>query len=184
MARIRRRTLFQSFERPDAADLPGGLPRDYVDVRFYFNTCFPDTAENRAFVGRVVGSLTQRGDVVLLNPGLVFDDHRDHDAVGLDRVHTVAHLMAPHNNLGIQSAIVSRARAFVGTYGGFSYLAPFYGVPSASFYSHRSGFVPQHLELAGSVFSGLNETAWIAAHSRDFEHVESVLGAVGASPAR
>jgi hypothetical protein len=177
MARIRQHTRYQLFDRPGDGDLPADLPRDYLAVRFYFNASFPDTAENRAFVGRVVRSLTRRGNVVLLNPGLLFDDHRDHDIVGLDRVYTVAHLMEPHNNLGVQSAIVSHARAFVGTYGGLSYLAPFYGVPSVSFYSHRSRFVLQHLELAGSVFSALNGASWTAAHVRDFE---GMMGASGA----
>ena len=46
----------------------------------------------------------------------------------------------------------SRAHAgFVGTYGGFSYLAPFYGVPSLSFFSRR-GFEAHHLDLAHRVF--------------------------------
>ena len=35
----------------------------------------------------------------------------------------------------VQSAVVARARRFVGTYGGFAYLAPFCGVPAVSYYT-------------------------------------------------
>ena len=47
----------------------------------------------------------------------------------------------------------SRAReAFVGTYGGFSYMAPFYGVKSLAFYSDPDGFSQKHLHMARSAF--------------------------------
>ena len=38
------------------------------------------------------------------------------------------HLMQPENNLAIQTEVIRHADAFVGTYGGFSYLAPLSGV--------------------------------------------------------
>jgi hypothetical protein len=52
----------------------------------------------------------------------------------------------------VQSAIVARADAFVGTYGGFSYMAPFYGVKSLAFYSDPNGFSRKHLDMARSAF--------------------------------
>ena len=36
------------------------------------------------------------------------------------------HLMTPETNLDVQTRIISAADAFVGTYGGFSYLAPLF----------------------------------------------------------
>ena len=66
------------------------------------------------------------------------------------------------DNLAVQSAIVSRARGFVGTYGGFSYLAPLYGVPAVSFYSLRERLVPFHLEHAQRVFSTADTGRFIA----------------------
>jgi hypothetical protein len=48
----------------------------------------------------------------------------------------------------VQDALVAGARAFVGTYGGFSYLAPFHHVPSYAFYSEPQGFSARHLALA------------------------------------
>ena len=56
------------------------------------------------------------------------------------------------DNLATQSAVVAGARRFIGTYGGFSYLAPMYGVDSLSFFSAREKLVPFHLEHAQRVF--------------------------------
>ena len=56
------------------------------------------------------------------------------------------------DNLAAQSAVVAGARRFIGTYGGFSYLAPMYGVDSLSFFSAREKLVPFHLEHAQRVF--------------------------------
>ena len=50
------------------------------------------------------------------------------------------------------AAVVARARSFVGTYGGFAYLAPFYGVPSTGYYSNPAGFARSHLAMAQSAF--------------------------------
>ena len=131
---------------------PAGLPRDYIAVRFYFNESFPDTEENKLFVTSLLDTLTETNDVVLLNPDLHIDDHWDMRPGRNSRIHTVDHLMTPQNNLAVQTKVISRARAFVGTYGGLSYLAPLYGVTSLAFYSHRERFNVQHLELARRVF--------------------------------
>jgi hypothetical protein len=48
----------------------------------------------------------------------------------------------------VQTQVVANARAFYGTYGGFSYLAPFYGVSSVALYSHADRFLHVHLDVA------------------------------------
>jgi len=126
-------------------------PAPYVAVKFYFNECFPATEQNRAFVRGVLRTLADRGPVVALSTGLNIDDH---GGVRVDE-HGVRHLpeaIDPARNLHVQSAIVSRAQAFVGTYGGFSYMAPFYGVRSQAFYSDPGGFSQKHLHMARSAF--------------------------------
>ena len=45
--------------------------------------------------------------------------------------------MTPRNNLDVQSRIIARSHCFVGTYGGLSYLAPFYGKPSIAFHQEE-----------------------------------------------
>jgi hypothetical protein len=62
--------------------------------------------------------------------------------------------MTPERNLAVQTAVIGRARAFVGTYGGYSYLAPLCGVPSLAFYSART-YKTQHLHMADRVFERL-----------------------------
>ena len=59
--------------------------------------------------------------MVLLNPGLSVDDHADLDISGMG-VHRTDRLMMPDQNLDVQTEVISRARAFVGTYGGLAYL--------------------------------------------------------------
>ena len=72
------------------------------------------------------------------------------------RIHRVDDLMTPERNLDIQTAVIAGARAFVGTYGGYAYLAPLCGVPAMAFYSVREGFYTYHRELAERVFRKMN----------------------------
>ena len=132
-------------------DMQRRLPSRYIAVRFYFSTCFPDTPGNRALVGSIVRRLAQNHDVVLLNTGIEVDDHRDFLPDAHDRIHSVDDLMRPERNLDVQTAVVAKADAFVGTYGGYSYLAPLCGVPSIAFYSDLT-FQHAHLEVAQRVF--------------------------------
>ncbi|MEE2791794.1 MAG: glycosyltransferase family 2 protein [Acidobacteriota bacterium] len=124
------------------------LPHEYIAVRFYFRPSFPDTSENRELVGRFIRGLAKRTPVVILNTGLSVDDHQDFDPGTGMGVHTVDHLMTPTNNLEVQSAVIGRARAFVGTYGGLSYLGPFYGVPTIGLFSNEAELVPTHLDVS------------------------------------
>ena len=127
------------------------LPQDYVAVRFYFSQAFPDNPANRALVNDVVRSLSSRLPVVLLSTPFAVDDHADAAPDGAS-VRSIARFLTPDNNLAVQTAVIKGARAFVGTYGGFSYLAPLYGVPSVTFYSEAT-FFEQHLEFARRTFS-------------------------------
>jgi hypothetical protein len=144
------------------ADLPS-LPVSYYAVKFYFNDCFPATPDNHAFVRDVVTRLAQDAPVVSLSVGVALDDHA---ACPLGRgVLDIAGATPPSRNLQVQSAIVAGARAFVGTYGGFAYLAPFYGVPSIACYGDAGGFARSHLRMARSAFAAIG--------TGDLLHVQS-----------
>lgn len=123
------------------------LPQEFVAVRFYFRPSFPDTPENRRFAFDTIRSISRDIPVVLLNTGLRPDEHEDLDVPG-SGVYRVDRVMMLEQNLQIQTEIISRARAFVGTYGGLAYVGPFYGVPSISFYSTESELVPAHIEVS------------------------------------
>ena len=149
---IHRHARYRPLPPPPAAeDRPAG---PYVAVKFYFNECFPATEANRQAVRDLLRKLTARYPVVSLTTGLQLDDHRAVDVPTLG-VQTIRQHTAPAVNLSLQSALVAGATAFVGTYGGFSYLAPFYGVRSLAFYDDPGGFSRRHLQLAQSAFAGI-----------------------------
>jgi hypothetical protein len=157
------------------------LPKEFVAVRFYFSDCFPDTPDNRAFASRVVDGLAARGDVVLLNSDIVVDDHRDFSPTRGSRVHVLSATMHPEINLALQSAVISRATAFVGTYGGYSYLAPLYGVSSVAFHS-RTTFKQHHLELAHRAFLRLGSARLVPVDVRRAELLADALAGILTSP--
>jgi ADP-heptose:LPS heptosyltransferase len=64
--------------------------------------------------------------------------------------------MTPQRNLDIQTRIIANARAFVGTYGGLAYVAPFYGVPSVGFYSQESDLMSAHLDAGWRLGRDMN----------------------------
>lgn len=180
VGRVEEHTVHRLLDRAAAPDISRRLPPDYVAVRFYFSASFPDTAGNRAFVESVVARLSESSHVVLLNTGINVDDHRDYVPGRSDRIHCVDDLMTPDGNLAVQSAVIAGARAFVGTYGGFSYLAPLYGVRSLAFYSDHDAFFAHHLDFAQRVFRRLGAASLVPLDVRDVDLVRLALSGVGA----
>jgi hypothetical protein len=89
---------------------------------------------------------------VSLSTGLRLDDHDGDDLQALG-VQSLPRHLEPRDNLAVQTAAVAGACAFVGTYGGFSYLAPFLGVPAQAYYSNVHGFSERHLVMARSALA-------------------------------
>ena len=178
VSRVQAYTEYEPVRAPVVAALAGRLPERYVAVRFYFNASFPDTPANRTFVESTVGNLAATTHVVLLNTPFHVDDHRDFTADGSARVHTVADLMTPDTNLELQTAVIAGATAFVGTYGGYAYLAPLCGVPSLAFYSVRRQFHAHHLELAERVFRAMEAGSLVALDVRDAELVRMAMSSM------
>lgn len=176
LSRVLEHVRYRRIAAPQPTALPP-LPAKYVAVRFYFSNCFPDTADNRAFVSRVIEALAEHHDVVMLNPGFRPDDHGDFPAASRPRVH--AFDMSGHagENLAWQTAIIAGAQAFVGTYGGFAYLAPLCGVRSTAFFSDRNYFT-YHLGVAQRAFSETGSDALEVIDVRTIRLLEGVLGSV------
>lgn len=174
-SRFREIARYRRFDPPPLGTLEGVLPEEFAAVRFYFNNSFPDTAENRRLAAETVAALGRESAVVVLNTGLRLDDHSDLPAGTADRVLTLEGHTTPANNLAVQSAVIARARVFVGTYGGLSYLPSFYGVPSVSFYSDASQFLPHHLEFAQSVFREAELGDYLALDARQVGALRTVL---------
>jgi hypothetical protein len=147
-----------AFARMATPDLPAGFgmaPRAYVAVKFYVNDCFPATPETHAFVGETLRTLAAMMPVVSLSTDLALDDHESLPGDVGGRVRTLGTRAGARDNLGVQTALVANARAFVGTYGGFSYLAPLCGVPALGVYADPGGFDRSHLDLARRAFGAM-----------------------------
>ena len=146
---VRRHARFNRL--PPAGDPGVELPERFTAVKFYFNEAFPATPGNRAAAERIVRELGQEGPVVSLLTGLRVDDHAAWEEESQAAQRGVPSPVAS-TNLAVQDAIVARASAWVGTYGGFAYLAPSRGVPARAIYSNPAGFSKTHLALAQSMF--------------------------------
>ena len=177
--------LIDQFTRPRLLDrptdaVPVDLPTDYVAVRFYFSECFPATEENRMFARGAVSSLAERTPVVILNPGFSMDEHSDWMPDAGHHIVTMTDGLTPDRNLAVQSAVIAGARGFVGTYGGYSYLAPLYKVPAVAFYS-RPSFKLHHLHAAQRAFSQIGAAALTPIDVAQTRLVRAALGALVAA---
>jgi hypothetical protein len=142
---IERHTRNRPIDPPTGESLPlSHLDRGYVAVKAYFSECFPDTPANREFVTALVTAVAERREVVLLDPELRIDDHADFH-LEHPNVHSLRESLPPARNLAIQTELVAGADALISTYGGFSYLGPFLGVPTLCFYSDDN-FNHAHLD--------------------------------------
>jgi hypothetical protein len=112
----------------------GRLPREYVAVKFYAARSLPDTREARRTLTWIVESLAERTSVVLLDTGLILDEHADYAFGPSGRVVSAKSWMTPANNLGVQTQIIAGAKAFVGTCGSVAWLAPMLGVNTSAVY--------------------------------------------------
>jgi hypothetical protein len=128
-------------------------------------------------VESTVRSLAATTDVVLLNTGIRVDDHQDFTPGRESRIHTVDDLMTPEHNLDIQTAVIANARAFIGTYGGYSYLAPLCRVPAVAFYSVRDAFYAVHRELAERILRDVDGGSLVTMDVKDAALVRESLGA-------
>lgn len=154
--------VYRPFPKPPVGPLAGVLPsEEFVAVRFYFRNSFPDTEGNRQLVGTLVQRLAEQTHVVLLNNEMELDDHRDVQISDSPRITAIHPYMTAANNLELQSIAISRASAFLGTYGGLAYLGPHYGVPSVGLVANEETIHPWHTELAEAIF---DRPPWGAIH--------------------
>jgi hypothetical protein len=154
-----------------ALQLDRPLPEAYVAAKFYFSKAFPDTTANRQVVSNLLQAVSRQVPVVLLTASTQLDDHSDFSADRASGIFVVDTHRIPQDNLTLQTRIIAAARGFVGTYGGFSYLAPYLGVRSLSLFSRRDGFENHHLEFANRVFDSLLPGGFLAIDRRALDLV-------------
>lgn len=126
-----------------------GLPEKYIAMRWYARATWPLREDLLLWTRRLVEAVASRIPVVLIDSGIHTDDHAD---ISLGDIPNVIQLSSateqtPLNNLAIQSAVISKAQGYVGTYGGMSQLAMRFGVPTVALYHEFGQTSPHHLYL-------------------------------------
>ena len=140
-----------------------------MTAKFYFSKAFPATTANRQAVSDLLRSISGQVPVVVLNASTQLDDHADVETERRSGIYVVDTHRRPQENLTLQTRIIAGSRGFVGTYGGFSYLAPFLGLRSLSLFSRRDGFENHHLEFANRVFDRLFPGGFLAIDRRSLD---------------
>jgi hypothetical protein len=145
---------------------PDLLPPEYVAVKFYAARSLPDLPEIRATLAAMVARLAEQAPVVLLDTGLVLDDdHADYTFASGGRVIAAKRWMTPQNNLGVQTQIVAKAKAFVGTCGSIAWLAPRLGVDTSAVFVDPK-WLHAHLAVAMRAYHKLGAGRFAAADLR------------------
>ena len=127
------------------------LPEKFVAVRFYFRSTFKATPTAMDFATHTIRMIAKTQPVVIVdNGGLFLDDHLDYVPKDEPNVQVLSQMvtLTPANNVAIQSAVVSKALGFVGTYGGMAQLALRFGKPSVSVYDDWQGTALPHKHLS------------------------------------
>ena len=135
------------------------LPEHFVAVRFYFRPTFPLNPTNIQFAKETIRQLASRQAVIVLNSGLSLDDHLDYVPRDVPNVVVLAEQapLTAQNNLLVQSAILAKADAFVGTYGGMAQLALRFKKPVISVFDdwHSTALAHKTLSEAIALQSGV-----------------------------
>jgi hypothetical protein len=179
VSEVLRHAVYRRWLPPDRSLLPPAVPDRYVAVKFYDRPSFPDTPENRGWVAALLEKLAGRVTVVSLGSSLNVDDHPDFDPVLGERIVPVLEGVPATENLLVQSAVIAHADAFVGTYGGLSYVAQAYGVPAVALASDQTQFVPAHLNVALAAAERY-ATPFAVVHPRTASLAASLLDLVNA----
>jgi hypothetical protein len=133
--------------------IPDFLPKhDYICAKFYASECFPFSEKTMNKLLSFIEALLLKHRIVFLKTNLDIDDHSEpfYQKI-LDLKSPNAFFIDEHldykNNLKVQDTIVANSKFFIGTYGGFSYLAPLYGISAHTFYSEEGVVLQKHNEL-------------------------------------
>lgn len=150
-------TTYADLAVPTLSDVT--LPEHFVAVRFYFRPTFPFTQPNVQFAKEAIRQLASQQQVIILNSGLSLDDHLDYIPKDVPNVVVLADRipLTAANNLLVQSAVLAKADAFVGTYGGMSQLALRLKKPTVSVFDdwHSTALAHKHLSEALALMLGI-----------------------------
>ena len=135
---------------PISAALASQLPAKYIAMRWYARPTWPLKEDLVLWTRKLVEATAKHIPVVIVGAGLHADDHAD---IHIGKIPNVIRLtdiapQTPLNNLAIQSAVVARAHAYIGTYGGMAQGAMRWGVPTVALYDQFANTAQAHLQLS------------------------------------
>lgn len=165
LAWVTRHSVYQQVQLPDLPKELGLIPGEYVAVKFYANDCFSMGVTEQRYSSAVINEIASVCPVVSLTTDLSIDDHQNVEQ-RYPNVTTLAGRVTARNNLDVQTAVVGNAKAFIGTYGGFSYLAPLCGVPTIALYDDASRFDDSHLRVARAMVEKIQAPPFCARSMR------------------
>ena len=160
--------------------LESALPDDYVVAVFYYRPSFANTPANQALVRRIIDSLAEETTVVVLDTEIKADDHEEASIRPSGRVLKPLAGARPEENLGLQSAVAARARAWIGTYGGRNHIAASYGIPCLSLADDRGDFLPSYLDVLWRL-ARVTGAPYSVLETSDLDRLTALTPAVGAT---
>ena len=165
-----------------ACQVPLGLalPEKFVAVRWYARPTWQLRSELLDWTHAMVRALAASIPVVILQSSHYVDDHVDFPAPAGPNI-TAVTAEPWRDNLAVQTAILQKASAFVGTWGGMAQLAVRLKIPTVAVYEQWRGCSYQHLVMT-QWLATMQGTTCVVGRPADLEGVRSILPAPIAVP--
>ena len=166
-----------SYAAMSAARLPDlGLPDRFIAAKFYTGAALPDTPGCRRALRELVQAAASQMPVVMLDSGMATDEHEDYLFRDIPDVISLRDRLEPRTNLGVQTAVTSRAQGFIGTCGSIAWLAPMLGVPTLAVYADDR-LLTTHLYLARQLFRRMDAAPFETLDLRAAEELDALAPA-------
>jgi hypothetical protein len=163
--------------RLTAPAVPGDLilPETFIAMRWYVRATWPHREELLLWTRRLVEKVSAHVPVVLIDAGHM-DDHGDINLGPIPNTMRLSDLTetTPLNNLTVQSAVIAKAKGYIGTYGGMSQAAMRFGVPTIALYDSFAQTSPAHLQLTHDLSLKTN-VPFISCQYKQLDQVLPVL---------
>lgn len=140
---------------------------EYVAMKFWYSNNFPETRENKEFIKRLISHLSRKYTILWLKLPESPDGHTQSLSTGSDRIIDCSSMISFAQNLKLQTALIHRAKFFVGIAGGFTMLPLFYGMTSYGF--HSKPFTTAHMGMARKMWETLSPGGYQIRDTRTFD---------------
>ena len=160
------------------------LPKDYVAMSFYARATLRDDPQVRSLIAAILTTVSAHVPVVVLDGSGHADDHWDLWPKELPaNVHRLSAIWptTTETTLSQKSAVMARARGFVGTYGGICQLAARLGRPTVGFYQQWGGTSQAHRHLSQALALAM-QTPFLVLPMSDLLMINQVVPHVVLTP--